>query len=462
MVSGGLQTISTITILYAMKIMKFGGTSLGNARRIEHVTGLFAKETDCIVVCSAMSGVTNTLVDIASLWNKGRIREAEKLVEILRNLFMQTSHDLFGNAGLPASLPAMVDDHFNEISRHIKHDYDLTGENWLLARGEIITSEIIALYSNSRDIEIKWLDALEYMITGLDNEPSLDEIRSRLAEIVGENPGGRYLTQGYICLDAEGNISNLQRGGSDYTATLLGAALPADIIEIWTDIDGVRNNDPRFVENTFPIRELSFDEAAELAYFGAKILHPSCVWPASTNKIPISLKNTMEPEAPGTLISSGRNGKGITAVAAKEGITVIRIKSERMLNAYGFLNRVFSIFEKFRTPIDVITTSEVAVSVTIDNPRYLREIESELSSFSTVSVETRHAIVCVVGDVLEQHQDRAVRILDSVRHYNVKMISFGGSRNNITIVVPEEERKDILRSLNDFLFKNQPKPTIHG
>jgi aspartate kinase len=445
-----------------MKIMKFGGTSLGNARRIDQVTELFAKETDCIVVCSAMSGVTNTLVDIASLWSRGRITEAGKLVDILRNLFLQTSYDLFGETGLPASLPAMVDDHFNEISRRIRHDYDLNGENWLLARGELVTSEIIALYSNSRGIGIKWLNALEFVTTGLDNEPALDEIRSSLVELIGEKPQGRYLTQGYICLDAEGNISNLQRGGSDYTATLLGASLPAEIIEIWTDIDGVRNNDPRFVENTYPIRELSFDEAAELAYFGAKILHPSCVWPASSNKIPIILKNTLEPDAPGTLISSGRNRKGITAVAAKDGITVIRIRSERMLNAYGFLNRVFSIFEKYRTPIDVITTSEVAVSVTIDNPRFLREIESELSSFSKVLVETRHAIVCVVGDVLEQHQDRAVRILDSVRHYNVKMISFGGSRNNITIVVPEEERKDILLSLNDFLFENQSKANVHG
>ncbi len=437
--------------------MKFGGTSLGNARRISDVADLIVKETDCIVVCSAMSGVTNTLVDIAALWNRRRIKEAEKLLEMLKNLFLQTCYDLFGSTALPGPLPGSVNDHFNEITRRLKHDYDINGENWLLARGEIITSEIIALYINSRGDKVKWLNALEFISTGPDNEPAVNEIRTGLTAILGESPRGRFLTQGYICLDSEGNISNLQRGGSDYTATLLGAALPAGIVEIWTDIDGVRNNDPRFVENTFPIRELSFDEAAELAYFGAKILHPSCVWPASNNNIPINLKNTMEPEAPGTLISSGRNRKGITAVAAKEGITVIRIRSDRMLNAYGFLNRIFSIFEKYKTPIDVITTSEVAVSLTVDNPRYLREIESELTAFGTVSVESRQAIVCVVGDVLEQHQDRAVRILDSVRHFNVKMISFGGSRNNITIVVPEEERKDILCSLNEFLFENQSK-----
>lgn len=440
-----------------MRVMKFGGTSLGNAERISHVAGLIAKNNDCVVVCSAMSGVTNTLVDIAALWNKGRIKEADELVETLRDLFLQTCHDLFESDGLPDSLTSSVNDHFDIIKNRLSHSFNFNEENWLLARGEIVTSEIIALYLNSIEIEVTWLNALDFMRTGADNEPSVNDIRTRLNLILGENPGGRFLTQGYICLDHAGNTSNLKRGGSDYTATLVGAALAAEVIEIWTDIDGVRNNDPRFVEGTFPIRELSFDEAAELAYFGAKILHPSCVWPASNNNIPIHLKNTIEPDASGTVISSGRKQKGITAVAAKEKISVIRIRSDRMLNAYGFLNRIFAIFEKYKTPIDVITTSEVAVSVTVDNTRHLREIETELKEFSTVSVEDGQAIVCIVGDVLEQHQDRAVKILDSVRHFNVKMISFGGSRNNITIVVPQEQRKDILRSLNRFLFDNQSK-----
>ncbi len=439
--------------------MKFGGTSLGNAERIKHVAGLIERNNNSVVVCSAIGGVTNTLVEMAAMWENSGSREAEKLAESLRNLFLQTCRDLFGESGLPESLAGSVNLHFDEIKNRLGQDYDLNGENWLLARGELITSEIIAFYLNSTGIEITWLNALEFIHTGEDNEPSVGDIRSRLGIIAGEDQPGRYLTQGYICRDHEGNTGNLKRGGSDYTATLLGAALNADTIEIWTDIDGVRNNDPRFVENTFPIRELSFDEAAELAYFGAKILHPSCVWPASANNIPIHLKNTMEPDAPGTVISTGKNRKGITAVAAKEGITVIRIRSDRMLNAYGFLSRIFSIFEKYKTPIDVITTSEIAVSLTIDNSRYIRDIETELAGCSTVTVEPGQAIICIVGDVIEQHQDRAVKILDSVKHFDVKMISYGGSRNNITIVVPDEQRKDILRSLNNFLFDNQFKTT---
>ncbi len=440
-----------------MKVMKYGGTSLGNAERISDVAGLIAKNNDCIVVCSAMSGVTNKIVDIAAYWRRGRVNEAEEQVENLRNLFLQTCYDLFEKSGSPESLITSVNDHFNVIRDRLSHSFNVNEENWLLARGEIVTSEIIAFYLNSTGVKITLLNALDFMQTGSDNEPSVADIRARLNNILGDNPGGRFLTQGYICLDYAGNTSNLKRGGSDYTATLLGAAIDAGIIEIWTDIDGVRNNDPRFVEGTFPIRQLSFDEAAELAYFGAKILHPSCVWPASTNGIPIQLKNTLVPDAPGTVISSRKQQKGITAVAAKEGISVIRVRSDRMLNAYGFLNRIFAIFEKYKTPIDVITTSEVAVSVTVDNSTYIREIEAELKEFGTVSVEGQQAIVCVVGDVLEQHQDSAVKILDSVKHFNVKMISFGGSRNNITIVVPEEERKDILCSLNRFLFDNQSK-----
>jgi aspartate kinase len=448
--------------LLNMKVMKFGGTSLGNADRIKHVSGLISKNSECIVVCSAMTGVTNTLVDIAALWSSSRIREAGELTGMLRTLFLQTGNDLFSDSGLPGHLEKTINGHFDAIIERLPANHNLHEENWLLAQGEIVTSEIIAHYLNSKGITVTWLNALDFMRTGPDNEPSVTDIRNRLKNITGENPSGRFLTQGYICLDHDGNASNLKRGGSDYTATLLGAASRAEVIEIWTDIDGVRNNDPRFVEGTFPIRELSFDEAAELAYFGAKILHPSCVWPASSNNIPIQLKNTMDPDAPGTIISSGRDHRGITAVAAKEGITMIRIRSDRMLNAYGFLNRLFSIFEKYRTPIDVITTSEVAVSVTIDNPRHLAEIESELKGCGTVTVETGQAIVCVVGDVLEQHHDRAVKILDSVKDFNVKMISFGGSRNNITIVVPEEQRKDVLRSLNGFLFDNKSKNVIHG
>ncbi len=442
-----------------MVVMKFGGTSLGDASRIRQVAGLISKRSDCFVICSAMSGVTNTLVDVAGYWKSGNNGQARELISGLREHFKQTCCELFDDDEATTIATGIVNDHFGRVMDRLVTGYSIHNENWLLARGEIITSEIIAHYLNSIDIPVTWLNALDFTVTGSDGEPSVDDMRQRLERLTGEKPAGRFLTQGYICLDHQGNVTNLRRGGSDYTATLAGAALQAGIIEIWTDIDGVRNNDPRIVEDTFPIRELSFDEAAELAYFGAKILHPSCVWPASSNGIPIHLKNTMEPDAPGTIIRSGTQRKGITAVAAKEGITIIRIRSDRMLNAYGFLSRVFAIFEKYETPIDVITTSEVSVSVTVDKDSRLEEIEEELSALGKVRVQSGQAIVCVVGDILEQHQGRAVRILDSLRHFNVKMISYGGSRNNITVVVPREEVVDILRSLNSFLF-GSPSKTI--
>ena len=435
-----------------MIVMKFGGTSLGDADRIRHVAGLIARNSDVMVVCSAMSGVTNTLVDIAALWKNGTSGEAGVLIEGIKKKFEHTCFELFPDPESSRQAIASVDEHFEIINNRLNRVYDINQENWLLARGELITSGIIAKYLNSIDIRINWLNALDFLRTGPDGEPSVSDMRDKLNELIGEKPVGRFLTQGYICLDHTGNTSNLKRGGSDYTATLAGAALSAREIEIWTDIDGLRNNDPRIVENTFPVRELSFDEAAELAYFGAKILHPSCVWPASSNNIAIHLKNTMEPDAPGTIIRSDVIRKGITAIAAKDGITIIRIRSDRMLNAYGFLNRIFAIFEKYKTPIDVITTSEVSVSVTIDDPSYLEEIKKELATLGSVITEADLAIVCIVGDVLEQHQDRAVRILESLRHFSVKMISYGGSRNNISVVLPREEMNNVLRSLNNNLF----------
>ncbi len=445
-----------------MIVMKFGGTSLGNAERIKEVSGLIEKTGDNFVVCSAMSGVTNTLVAIAGSWRDKDSEKAFALVDDLEKKFHATCYELFDDAESSALTSQCIFDHFSVIKNRLNGEYDLNEENWLLAQGEIITSRLMVDYMNWSNISITWLNALELVRTGADGEPSVGDIKQRLRDRIGDNPCGRFLTQGYICLDNHGNIANLRRGGSDYTATLAGAALGAERIEIWTDIDGVRNNDPRIVDNTFPIRELSFDEAAELAYFGAKILHPACVWPASSNNIPIHLRNTMEPNAPGTIIRSDIGKKGITAVAAKEGITMIQIRSDRMLNAYGFLSSIFGIFEKYRTPIDVITTSEVSVSVTIDNAGKLDKIITELGGLGDVTVHSGQAIVCVVGDILEQHKDRAVKILDSVRHFNVRMISFGGSKNNITIVVPEDEREEVLRSLNSFLFAgNQSKTVAH-
>ncbi len=441
-----------------MRVQKFGGTSVGSAERIKHVVSLVGQNPDGFVVCSAMSGVTNTLVAMAAAWSEGRRDDWERDVSSLRSKFATTCRELFSTT--EAAQPSLEDVNttFESIGKRMDGEYSETNEKWLLAQGEVITSKLIVSFMNFIGMPTIWLNAFDFMKTGRDGEPHVEEIRQLLLGYIDPEHRGYYLTQGFICLDYNDQPDNLKRGGSDYSATLIGAALRSDCIEIWTDIDGVRNNDPRYVENTFPIREMSFEEAAELAYFGAKILHPSCVWPASSNGIPILLKNTLAPSAPGTLIRSGTTSKGIRAVAAKDNITIIRIVSGRMLNAYGFLRSVFEIFEKYRTPIDVITTSEVAVSLTIDDPRWVKNIVDELNALGTVTVECDQAIVCVVGDVMAEHQGNAVRILEALRHYQVKMISYGGSHNNITLVVQGESKIDVLRELNILLFDNPLKP----
>lgn len=437
-----------------MKVLKFGGTSLGDSGRIQQVADIVRGEQDCVVVCSAMAGVTNTLTEIASAWRGGEMAVAVALAEELQEKFHKTCYELFPVYDHSSITYQMVASQCNGLMDLLGQECTASGENWLLARGEVITSQIFLDYLNALDGGFELLDAFRFMRIDESGEPSVDQIRSLLKEQYGLMTHGRYITQGFICLDHEGNWANLQRGGSDYTATLLGAALRVTLIEIWTDIDGVRNNDPRFVDNTEPVRLISFGEAAELAYFGAKILHPSCVWPARSHEIPIHLRNTMEPSAPGTVIEKGAESKGIRAVAAKDGITVVRIRSGRMLNAYGFLRRVFEIFETWKTPIDVITTSEVAVSVTIDNPTSLEEICRELDELGDVSVEQDQSIICIVGDILREHQGYAALIMESLKHFRIKMVSFGGSRNNLTVVLPQPEKREALLALQRSLFSS--------
>jgi len=437
-----------------MKVLKFGGTSLGDASRIRQVAAIVNDERHCVVVCSAMAGVTNTLTDISRLWKNGNTVRAKDLLGDLYALFSKTCYALFPDYSDASSSMDMVTDQLNQVSCLIGEPYTVAGEHWILGRGEVITSGIITDFLNFDGGGYEVIDALGFMRLQEDGEPSVNEIRENILRLHGNMQEGRYVTQGFICLDHRGAPSNLKRGGSDYTATLLGAAIQALVVEIWTDIDGVRNNDPRFVGNTFPVRELSFAEAAELAYFGAKILHPSCVWPATLMNIPIHLKNTMDPAAPGTIIHQLKETGGIRAIAAKDGISIVRIKSARMLNAYGFLRRVFEIFEMFKTPIDVITTSEVAVSLTIDNPEYIEPICDELRQLGDVSVETEQSIVCIIGDVLASHQGYAAQILDAMKHFHVKMVSYGGSRNNLTLVIPEREKRKALHALQEKIFVN--------
>ena len=435
-----------------MKVMKFGGTSLGNAERMREVGGLLSREQDVMVVCSAMAGVTDSLVSMNIARGHGEDARCLAILNELQLHFEKTCYELMD--GQPAFALCMdeVKSHFLKIKKVLAGPFTAWDENWLLAHGELITTTIFAHYLNSVGAEIQWLNAFDFMHKNEQGEPVVEEIRRRLGMLPVYNGSGRYLTQGYICRDHRGHPANLARGGSDYSATLLGAAVNAAQIEIWTDIDGMHQNDPRVVPGTRPIRELSFGEAAELAYFGAKILHPACVWPASANNIPIILKNTMEPAAMGTTIHAGAAGQGIRAVAAKDGITVIRIRSARMLNAYGFLRRVFEIFEQFRTPIDVITTSEVAVSLTIDDDTHLPQLRSALEALGTVEVEIDQSIVCVVGDVLECRKGYAARIMHALSHLQVKMVSFGGSHNNMSLVLPATQKAVALLSLQQQLF----------
>lgn len=440
-----------------MKVMKFGGTSLGNAGMIKKTAALVEREKNCLVVCSAVAGVTDMLAGLVREWENGNLKEREIIFGRLMSHFKTICRELFVSPEEQDCAGDIVNNHFSRIRGELNKGFTLSGENTVMAQGEIITSRIIDLYLNANGIQVKLLNAFDFLSTGKRGDLSVNNLRKRLLELTGESPAGRYLTQGYICLDHKGDPSNLGRGGSDYTATLAGAALMCDRIEIWTDIDGIRNNDPRIVSETYPVRNLSFKEASELAYFGAKILHPECVWPARRYNIPVHIKKTAAPEAPGTIVCSEPGEKGVRAVGAKERITAIKIESGRMLSAYGFLSKIFAIFEKFRTPVDVVTTSEVSVSVTIDKCESLTPIISLLNELGEVHVERNLAIVCVVGDVLEKHKGHAVRILDSLKPFTVKMISFGGSRNNITIVVPEEEKEEVLNSLNSFLFVGKPK-----
>lgn len=442
-----------------MKVLKFGGTSLGSAQRIKQVAEIISRENHCIVVCSAMAGVTDTLQEISSCWSRGNKQESFKIKADLLGFFEKHSRELFsGQYGFFKFRDQLIF-YFDEMEKLLRGHWTKQKEMQLLALGEVITSRLLqAYFLTELTQEIKRLDAFEFLHLNQGGDPSVSDIAQKLKNNYGKELSGRLITQGFICLDNSGGASNLGRGGSDFTATLLGAAIEASSIEIWTDIDGLRNNDPRYVDNTKALREISYAEAAELAYFGAKILHPACVWPASRQNIPIFLKNTLNPGSPGTAISGNVRASGIRAISAKSGISMVRIESARMLNAYGFLRRVFEIFDQWETPIDVITTSEVSISLTIDNPYYLEEIAASLEKFGKVTIEREQAIICVVGDVLACRQEHAGRIMKAMKPFQVNMLSFGGSRNNLTAVLPAKEKKDALQALHQQLFLQTQVP----
>lgn len=438
-----------------MKVLKFGGTSVGSAQRMKEVANLILDGESKIVVLSAMSGTTNTLVEISDYLYKKNPVAANEIINELESKYFATIGELYTTEEYRAKAKEAIKANFDYIRTFTKDFFTLFEEKVVLAQGELMSTAMFNIYLLEQGVKSALLPALEYARTDKNSEPDPNYIREKLGVLLSQNPGQEiYVTQGYICRNAYGEIDNLQRGGSDYSASLIGAAIQAQEIQIWTDIDGMHNNDPRFVENTSPIRQLHFEEAAELAYFGAKILHPTCITPAKLNNIPVRLLNTMEPTAPGTLISNETEKKKIKAVAAKDGITAIKIKSGRMLMAFGFMRKVFEIFETYQTSVDMVTTSEVGVSLTIDNKRHLPEVLDDLKKFGTVTVDEDMVIICVVGDLDWQNLGFEARVIAALKDTPVRMISYGGSNYNISILVKAVDKSAALNALSNNLFKN--------
>lgn len=440
-----------------MKVLKFGGTSVGSAERIKNVARLITERGKNIVVLSAMSGTTNTLVEISDYLYKHNIDGAKETINALEKKYTLTLGELFGdNQAALENATAEIKACFNYMRSFTKDLFTVFEEKEILAQGELMSTAMMNIYLQSLGIKSAMLPALDYMRTDKNGEPDSQYIKQKLTALLAKfDDADVYITQGYICRNAYGEVDNLQRGGSDYSASLIGAAINAEEIEIWTDIDGMHNNDPRYVEDTDPVDELHFEEAAELAYFGAKILHPTCVLPAKLNNIPVRLLNTLCPTAKSTLIYNTTTPHGVKAVAAKDNITAIKIKSGRMLLAYGFLRKVFEIFETYKTPIDMIATSEVGVSVTIDNEKNIDHILDDLKKFGTVTIDRDMVIICVVGDLEWQNKGIEAAALDALKDIPVRMISYGGSNFNISFLVSKKDKVKALNLLSDHLFKNK-------
>lgn len=433
--------------------MKFGGTSVGSAQRMKNVVGLVSHEDNPVMVLSAMSGTTNNLISISQSIKDSELSNARKQIEDLELKYKATAKELLSDPQILATAEKNISSIFNALQSYAAISFGEKEEKEVVAFGEKLSTMLVSLYMKEKGLNALLLDATEFMRLDSNGEPDQEYIKEHLNKILQDNPSyDIYLTQGFICRNADGEIDNLQRGGSDYSASLIGAAVNADEIQIWTDIDGMHNNDPRFVDGTSPVGELHFEEAAELAYFGAKILHPTCVLPAKHANIPVRLLNTMEPNAPGTIIYNAKPTHTIKAVAAKDNITAIKIKSSHMLLAYGFLRKVFEIFEKYQTPIDMITTSEVGVSVTIDNTCRLEKIVTELSELGDVTVDSDMVIVCVVGDLEWQNRGFEAEVVNALKEIPVRMISYGGSNYNISLLIRKADKINALRLLSKHLF----------
>ncbi len=437
-----------------MKILKFGGTSVGSPERMKKLLDIIDPADQQIVVLSAVSGTTNSLVEISAKLLKEDKQAALTLINALHQKYNEFVIELLPEGDFREQGQEVVDYHFGFLETLVNDLFTPVEEKVVLAQGELLSTTLYHIYLKSIGVPSVLLAALDFMKIDEDNEPDVPFTTAHLQPVLDQHKDNKlFITQGFICRNSFGEVDNLRRGGSDYTASLLGAAILAEEVQIWTDIDGMHNNDPRIVKGTKPIAQLSFDEAAELAYFGAKILHPQSVFPAQKYKIPVRLLNTMEPKAAGTVISSESEKGKIKSIAAKDGITAIKIQSSRMLLAYGFLRRVFEIFERYKTPIDMITTSEVAVSVTIDVTDNLDKIIEELHAFGTVEVDANQSIVCVVGDFSAEKHGYAARVLDAIKHIPIRMISYGGSNYNISLLINTGDKTEALKSLHNRLFE---------
>jgi aspartate kinase len=437
-----------------MKVMKFGGTSVGKPERMQEVAKLITADPEKkIVVLSALSGTTNALVEIGQSAARFEREKAGDQIGKLSSHYHTFIEQLLNSEKARGQALAIIREHFEFLSIILRISFSEALNKDILAQGELLSTKLFSVYLEENGIPHVLLPALEFMSIDAEDEPQLDQIRTRLRELLAKYPNNDlFITQGYICRNAKGEVDNLKRGGSDYTASLVAAAIQASVCEIWTDIDGMHNNDPRIVKKTIPVEQLSFDEAAELAYFGAKILHPTCIWPTQQQNVPVKLLNTMQPSATGTVIQKTTSTTGVKAIAAKDGIIAINIKSSRMLLAYGFLRKIFEVFEKYRTPIDMVTTSEVAVSVTIDNGSHLQHILRELEPFGTTEVEEAQTIVSIVGNEIAETKNVLDKIFQGLSNVPVRMVSYGGSKHNVSVLIPSSYKNLTLQKLNLELF----------
>jgi aspartate kinase len=437
-----------------MKVMKFGGTSVGKPHRMHEVANLITRDEERkIVVLSALSGTTNALVEISETLAGGERSVAKQQIEALHDHYRNFVTELLAEEIYREKANTILNEHFEFLTIILKISFSQALNKDILAQGELLSTKLFSLYLEEKKVEHVLLPALDFMTIDSYDEPQVGTIKVKLAQLLNKHKDTNiFITQGYISRNAKGEVDNLKRGGSDYSASLIAAAINASVCEIWTDIDGMHNNDPRIVDKTKAIEQLSFEEAAELAYFGAKILHPASIWPAQFFNVPVRLLNTLDPGAKGTLIAEKAGSVGVKAVAAKDGITAIRIKSSRMLLAYGFLRKVFEVFEKHRTSIDMITTSEVAVSVTIDDDIHLPEILKELEAFGTVEMDTNQTIVSIVGNEIAETKDVMKKIFDAIEPIPVRMVSYGGSKHNVSLLVDRQYKEETLKLLNTGVF----------